>query len=901
MADLKTASWFEVFAGRPLVSLTMRVQGHPLVDIDCYTGPKEVVKHLITAHGCKKLGFIRGPEDHIKAEERFKGYLDAHRECGLEADERLITPPGEFSRVVGSEAVKILFDERKLAPGKDIDGLVTASDNMLISAIEELAKRGIAVPEQLAAASTNSTLEGRNFSPSLTSVYNPFDLQVEAAFTTLLSIIKGESVPETITVPGFLLLNRSCGCRYSEIEKSKRNMLELASARNAGKVRKNKLRRAEIKTVPSLVEQIMDEIELGIRIPDESIRLVSQFTESFYDALKQDSPKVFLDYIDEMLLFISENEGTVEAVQGAITILRRDFFESPHQAETERFAEEIFHSARVAVSEMIRRQDVEAGIRASRLAASFRRLGTRLISSFGLAPLLTMLHDSLKEMGLPSFYLCLYDTMQEYRFPNPLPEWSRLIFAMKGDEVSIDAVGKRFKTEILLPEGLWDRDSRSDLILIPLIFHTQHIGYSISEFGPLERNLYTALMEELSSAIMGSFLLEEREKTALLTSELLQSEKLTILGQLAGGVAHDFNNQLTAILAYADLISNERSLPAHVREYASVIVSAARRSAELTGKLLAFARKGKYKVVPVDVHRLIAETVMLLEHSIDKRIVVRQHLSAFPHWTLGDPVQLDNMLINLAVNARDAMPHGGELSFATEVVTLNEKSAVHELFRPEAGRYVAIIVGDTGIGMDEEIRKHLFEPFFTTKPPGKGTGMGLAAIFGTIKNHGGAMAVESALGKGSRFTIYLPVYAGEVPPDTQPSNEIVPQSCEARVLVVDDNTELVELTSTFLSAKGYLVESELSPLRALKRFQDNPFGYNLVIIDLVMPEMNGIELANSMRTINPTVRILVTSGYALNDTEEGWLSQYEYGFLNKPYTMASLLETVQALIDQGQD
>ncbi len=224
---------------------------------------------------------------------------------------------------------------------------------------------------------------------------------------------------------------------------------------------------------------------------------------------------------------------------------------------------------------------------------------------------------------------------------------------------------------------------------------------------------------------------EEKQK---LKQELHQSEKMQAIGQLAGGIAHDFNNQLASILGYVEMIRENVENDAILTRWADNSILGIKRAADLTTQLLAFSHKGKYITTPVDLHRIIFEVVNMLSHTIDKRITIQQELRANPATTLGDPSQIQSAILNLALNARDAMPSGGKLIFSTDIIELNKEYCNNNPFDITPGSYIEIHIIDTGTGMSKETKKHIFEPFFTTKAPGKGTGMGLAAVYGTIKN-----------------------------------------------------------------------------------------------------------------------------------------------------------------------
>jgi PAS domain S-box-containing protein len=408
---------------------------------------------------------------------------------------------------------------------------------------------------------------------------------------------------------------------------------------------------------------------------------------------------------------------------------------------------------------------------------------------------------------------------------------------------------------------------------------------------PVEINSTMIPLPDGTSVLMGCFR-DVRERVQL-EAKLRQSEKLTAIGQLAGGIAHDFNNQLAGIQGYAELLSRRLDGPA--RRQADNIRLAAQRAAELTAQLLAFARKGRNRSAPTDLHATIAEVVGLLGHTLDRRIAIRQELMPGPAMTVGDPGQLQGALLNLAINARDAMAgreSDGILSFATRTADL---PADHHGFGNAAGRFIELTVSDTGHGMDSEVRRRLFEPFFTTKPPGKGTGLGLAAVYGVVRSHGGAIAVASEPGRGSAFTLWLPLDQEE---RTEPTPASMPAAAGAgRVLVVDDEAVVREMLVEQLTDLGYQCESCADGAVAAERLRAaGAAGFALVVLDLTMPTMGGREAFRQLRAIAPGQRILLVSGHSLDHQVQELLDQGANGFLQKPFTLASLAATVQAAL-----
>ncbi len=368
-----------------------------------------------------------------------------------------------------------------------------------------------------------------------------------------------------------------------------------------------------------------------------------------------------------------------------------------------------------------------------------------------------------------------------------------------------------------------------------------------------------------------------------LENRLRHSEKMEAIGQLAGGVAHDFNNQLGGILGYADLLSRRIDDPG-LRGYADGIIKAARRAAELTQKLLAFARKGNYISVPVNLHEVIHEVVNLLKHSLDKRIVIKQRLAAQAPVTRGDPTQLLNALLNLALNARDAMPQGGELTLTSAVARLEARAFQSDI---AGGDYAQISVDDTGVGMSDETRRHLFEPFFTTKDVGKGTGLGLAAVYGTIKSHGGAIAVESVLGRGTSFKLYVPLSAARSEAASA-ATKAVPVHPAARILVVDDEAVCRDMARELLQLLGHQVHCCVDGVDAVDFYQQHWSEIDLVILDMIMARSGGRDTYRAMRAINPGVRALLSSGYSLDGEAQSILDDGVLGFVQKPFDTKEL-------------
>jgi signal transduction histidine kinase/CheY-like chemotaxis protein len=372
-----------------------------------------------------------------------------------------------------------------------------------------------------------------------------------------------------------------------------------------------------------------------------------------------------------------------------------------------------------------------------------------------------------------------------------------------------------------------------------------------------------------------------------------QSQKLEAVGLLAGGVAHDFNNLLAAILGHSSLLEEEAVRGSPAEESARTISLAAQRAADLTRQLLAFARLGQHRQEAVDLHALVGEATALLGRTLDKAIRIEARLLAPRHHVRGDPGQLQQVIVNLAVNARDAMREGGTLTFETTLERLDEADAGAGS-GPAPGAWLLLAVADTGAGIPPQHLGRIFEPFFTTKEEGRGTGLGLATVYGIVKAHGGDVRVQSGVGAGSRFTVYLPVLAEPAPP---PARAEVPAKHGAGVVLVVDDEELVRSTAgRMLAALGYLPELVAGGQEALAWLEAHPVAPAAVLLDLAMPGMDGATCFRLMRQRLPTLPVVLSSGFAKNVRAQQLLDQGACGFLHKPYRTVELSEAMAAAL-----
>ncbi len=374
-----------------------------------------------------------------------------------------------------------------------------------------------------------------------------------------------------------------------------------------------------------------------------------------------------------------------------------------------------------------------------------------------------------------------------------------------------------------------------------------------------------------------------------LQNQLVQSQKMDVVGQLAGGVAHDFNNMLAGIMSAAELLKLRLLNDSKNGKMVDAIIAAATRSADLTRKLLTFSRKGTPVSGPVHIHDTITAVMSLLERTIDKQILLSARLDDGSPVVMGDQTQLQNALLNLGVNARDAMPQGGILTYETAGKVLDEAACRSLGVSLLPGRYLEITVSDTGVGMTKEVMSHIFEPFFTTKAVGKGTGLGLAAVYGTVRSHNGEVCVWSEPGGGSVFKIYLPLVEGAV----------VPPVCNGEatlgkggVLLVDDEEILRDVGRDLLESLGYTVFLAENGADALKLFAAHGTDISLVMLDMIMPKMGGKETFLRLREQAPGVKVLFCSGFHREGTADELVELGARGFIQKPYNRSELSRAV---------
>jgi len=426
-----------------------------------------------------------------------------------------------------------------------------------------------------------------------------------------------------------------------------------------------------------------------------------------------------------------------------------------------------------------------------------------------------------------------------------------------------------------------------------LVYETSHHR---KDGTPLRLEISTKSIRIGDELLIQSFYRDITEKKQL-QDHLQQSQKMESIGVLAGGIAHDFNNMLTAVLIHTSVVRRNAELKPKAVNSIQVIEDISKSTGNMISNLLGFARGSTFTIEQLDLNGVIRDTIKMLDRIIGKGIDLRLDLAKRLPAIQGDSNQLKQVITNLIVNAQDAMPSGGRIAIATMYRKIQEGMPdVPPYILP--GGYVQMSVADTGNGIREDLQQKIFEPFFTTKDRGKGTGLGLSMVYGTLKEHHGHITVHSKVGAGSTFMIYLPALREVSVP--APDEVDIPLNGNETILFVDDESHIVDAAEDTLSDYGYKVIASNDPVKALDLFTQQREAISLVVTDIVMPQLDGIELIRRIRSLEPEVKIIAISGYKKHiEDKQGVENKEDVSFLPKPFEARDLLKAIRRSLDSG--
>jgi len=819
----------------PVVGLTLPLTGIPTVLIDSYRGMRDMIAHLVEFHGHRRLAFIQGPEDHYYAQERYRAYTDALEAYGISLNPRLVTTPSEFAISTGAKGIQLLLDMRKLRPGVDFDAIVTASDLLALGALDELHRRDIRVPQEVALVGFNDRADSRFTTPSLTSVRLPFYQQGYRAVELLLALLADEEVPQRVSLPARLKVRQSCGC------------LPPAVTRAATEPLPNSLRFEEGETFEAALRARRDLIitEVAQAAGDAAERLTPGWAESLVDVFAgeitaTESEGAFLRELDHLLLEVISTDGRVGDWQDVVSALRCHALPCFGEGDVRKLlrAQDLYEQARVLIggaAERVRGYQMMQRISRTR---ALRRVSRALVGAFDMAELASVLAEGLPSLGIRRCYLSLYED------PHDPISLSRLILAF--DELGRADLGigeSTFSSDRLVPFELLDRqgsDRVYHLVLEPLCFQDERLGFVLFDIGPEDGTVYETLRDQISSSLKGDLLLDEiRRAQATAEEARIAAEKAdTIKTRLLANVSHELRTPLNVIIGCAREATTSSEpygvcLPDELLDDLVHIHHSAEHQLRLINDLLDLSRA---EIDELDLYLRILDPRSLLEtvfHSMagtgsQSDVTWRLQLPDRLPSIQADPVRLRQILFNLLSNA-DKFVEEGEIALGAEVTPPN----------------LHLWVKDTGPGIPAEMQERIFEPFASIEDVSrrrKGVGLGLSITRRLVLLHGGSMALESQPGQGSTFHVYLPLptldersldFSATVQPvlllissHDQPPDEIIEfgrrQELEIHHLRASDDLDAVVQRQQPAALAWDMTDAQLGDWVLLRRLRNHP-------------------------------------------------------------------------------
>lgn len=752
----QVSDFFGRYQSLPIVSLGSHLLHRTQISINGYQGMQELISHLIHVHGYRRVAFIRGPESHPYARERFQAYLDALEANGIPHDFNLITPPTSWEK--GSEAMTILLEQRGLEPGDDFQAVVAVSDLLAIGALRNLTEHGYRVPSDVAVVGFNDIEEGQLSRPPLTSVSLPFYEQAQQAVDLLMDILSGHDVPEEVVLDSRLLVRRSCGCPSASVNLAAIDVDTLTESNNSLNVQ----------------QHIMEHLLRVIQNRGLAATWAKQLFDAFYCDVSTEQSSLFLTTLDGMLQRGDLHSDETAAWQMAISVLRRDVLYTLGEKEQAR-AESLFGQARVLVGEAIQRAQSARRLYIERQNSLLREIGQTLITVFDIDRLADVLCVRLPELGIRSSYLALYgDSFESATLA--------LAYA-DGKRIAPNDLDCSYPSCQLVPPHLLP-DRRYSFIVEPLYFQMEPIGYMVFEVGPKDGEVYEVLRGYISSALKGALLFNEAHE-ARRKAERADDTKTRLLAN----VSHELRTPLNII------IGNTRRIMASSGSDLDHIVEHIQQSAEhqlrIVNDLLDLSRAqinalDLYKEV-VDPRELVKDSFSAMSKQVGMVEHVKWELDLPDHLPTieADPVRLRQILFNLLSNAAKFTDRGS-ICLGAEV------TAPH----------LHIWVADTGIGIPPDFQERIYEPFVSHEQAtgrSSGIGLGLSIVRHLVKLHGGYMMLESEQDVGSTFHIYLPLLAD------QPSTQLA-QLKSTTLWLISQSDELPGGLLEFTTQKGLTIK-----------------------------------------------------------------------------------------------
>ena len=878
-------SYCEYYRPRPICSIAVAIEGATGILVDGRQALRQGIRHLVEDHQYRRIALIGGPEENNEARDRLQTFREVLTGCGLMPPDSFIAL-GDFKYESGVDAVRILLDER----GVTFDAIVAANDEMALGAIDALRVRNIRVPRDVAIIGFDDISEARYCTPPLTTIKQPLPQLGRVAIDVLLQRIRGETGDDVRVIPAELVVRRSCGC-YSEALRV--SATSSAPHQPAGSTTGLSVDEA-LGLHRSRILEAMREPVGGL--PDG---IPEHWAESLLDALigeLRGAPAGFAERFTELLKETMRPGATGNHWRPALSALHRELIpclvSDPVMSSR---ADDLLEEARALIDEAAEDTEAQRRLTIERRTQMLAQAATTLGAAFDLESLGEALRESLPRLGFPSAYLVLDADIS--------PAGARVVCAYDPgrDEAAVEALRNATIHGTSLPAWMLPLDRAYAMVVEPLFFKNDPLGYAVFEMGPTEASTFGALRARISGALKVALLIEELKVRA---DQLRQAQKMETLGQLSGAIAHDFNNLLQAIHGYAELARADVPGNAELGADLDEIARAADRASELTRQLLTFSQPARANTRVVDVNACVDQAVPMMRHLLGPAIHLSVTLRPEAGNILIDPTQLEQVILNLCVNSRDAMPEGGSLTIETgrrlaaPAVSPNVSGSEPDLQAPRprtAQTMTMVAITDTGTGIRQEIRERIFEPFFTTKETGQGSGLGLSIVYGIVHNAGGDIVVESEPGKGTRFSLLFPLCEDHEEPSTVQVARPVHGS--ETVLLVEDEAAIRKLAERVLTDAGYRVLCASNASEARTLWHANKGRIDLLLSDVTMPGLSGVAFAAELaggRGEPP--RTLFISGHVPGGVG-GPAFPRGARLLPKPFSVAALRDAVREALD----
>jgi len=767
----KTIEFYQRYSHLPLVHIGLPIEGFPTVVATETAGLYETVAHLIRDHHYRRIAFINSPENRPTARPRYQAYVQALTDHGIAVDPTLVIP-GDWTVRAGREAVEMLLDERKT----DVQAIVASNDNMALGALEALQARGIHVPYDIALTGFDDTRMSELATPSLTTVrQSMFELGAQG-LTVLLAKIAGEEIPLEVQLPTELIIRQSCGCP------------DPAVARAMAEASSEATQPAERHFVTGR-ERIIAEVASLLGATAEAAGWIEDLLTAFTSDIEDESAGVFMPTLDRVLRQVIHSGGDIRQWQDVVSALRRRLHSYTGDPALCVRVENLWHQARVFIGEAMRKALAQRQLQADQQNIIVRIFGQVLMTTFDFDTLLNIIAERMPDLGIPACYLALYEDPRPYAYPQPAPEWSRLVLAyhetespLSAHHVEVNTAERRFRSHRLLPPELWPRDRRYTWIVEPLYFQNDQLGFAVLEMGTAEGPVFETVREQISSALKSVLLFQEqkRAEAALVqayahveqqvharTRELEQEigerkqaeamqqtliaeleAKNTELERFTYTVSHDLKSPLITISGFTGFLEQDMLAGdlERAREDMTHINTAVARMQRLLGELLELSRIGRIMNPPEEVAfaDIAREAIEMVRGHIEARGAVVEIAPDLPS-VFGDRVRLVEVVQNLVDNACKFMG--------------DQPHPQIEIGAQQVDDETVFYVRDNGIGIEPQYHDSIFGLFNKLDPQSEGTGVGLALVKRIVETHNGKIWIESEVGAGSTFCFTLPLVA----------------------------------------------------------------------------------------------------------------------------------------------